>query len=371
MKEPPLTRSHPAPRHGAHAGSTVTVRAPAKVNLHLGVGPLRPDGYHDVITVLQAVSLFDDLTATVPATAPGTSTTASTPTAVDQPGSDTSTGLEITVAVTGEGAAGNRPATSTPDVSIVPTGLDNIAVRAAHLVAEAAGITSARLHLALTKGIPVAAGMAGGSADAAAALVACDALWQTGLDRATLAELAARLGSDVPFPLAGGTALGTGRGEQLTDVLATGEYYWVFALADGGLSTPAVYAEFDRLSEGRLRSGPTPADDVLAALRTGDPRQLGAALVNDLQPAALRLRPALRRVLSTGTELGAVGAIVSGSGPTCAFLAAGATESIELAASLAGMGVARAVRRAAGPAAGARVVAGAGTAPVGPTGDGP
>lgn len=333
MKEPPLTRSHPAPRHGADAGPTVTVRAPAKVNLHLGVGPLRPDGYHDVITVLQAVSLFDDLVAT---TRPGPD--AGSTTDADEAAS----GLDVTVEVTGEGAgpAGNGPATSTPDVSIVPTGLDNIAVRAAHLVAEAGGVSSAQVHLALTKGIPVAAGMAGGSADAAAALVACDALWQTGLDRATLAELAARLGSDVPFPLAGGTALGTGRGEQLTDVLATGEYHWVFALADGGLSTPAVYAEFDRLSEGRLRSGPTPADDVLAALRTGDPRQLGAALVNDLQPAALRLRPALRRVLATGTELGAVGAIVSGSGPTCAFLAAGAAESIDLAASLAGEGVA-------------------------------
>lgn len=351
MKEPPLSRSLPGSRPRAEAGSpAVTVRAPAKVNLHLGVGPLRPDGYHDVITVLQAVSLYDDLTATrlPPAEATG----------ID--GSDgTDDGIVVTVEVSGEGADPSRgPATTTPEVSIVPTGMDNIAVRAAHLVAEAAGITSERVHLTLTKGIPVAAGMAGGSADAAAALVACDALWEAGLDRATLAALAARLGSDVPFPLAGGTALGTGRGEQLADVLATGEYHWVFALADGGLSTPAVYGEFDKLAEGRLRTGPTPADDVLAALRTGDPVQLGAALVNDLQPAALRLRPALRRVLETGRELGAVGAIVSGSGPTCAFLAAGATESIDLAASLAGMGVARAVRRASGPAAGARVVEG-------------
>ncbi|MCK9893165.1 4-(cytidine 5'-diphospho)-2-C-methyl-D-erythritol kinase [Frankia sp. AgB32] len=333
--------------------------------MHLGVGPLRPDGYHDVITVLQAVSLFDDLTATSLPPANGTVVDLDGPATPATPADDAiatnpdGSGLVVTVDVSGEGADSSRgPATTTPDVSIVPTGMDNIAVRAAHLVAEAAGITSERVHLALTKGIPVAAGMAGGSADAAAALVACDALWQAGLDRATLAGLAARLGSDVPFPLAGGTALGTGRGEQLTDVLATGEYHWVFALADGGLSTPAVYAEFDKLSEGRLRTGPTPADDVLAALRTGDPVQLGAALVNDLQPAALRLRPALRRVLETGRELGAVGAIVSGSGPTCAFLAAGAGASVELAASLAGMGVARAVRRASGPAAGARVVEG-------------
>ncbi len=336
----------------------MTVRAPAKVNLHLGVGPLRPDGYHDVITVLQAVSLFDDLTATSltatspGATSPGAEALGGPPAATPDEAGDE--GIVVTLEVSGEGAdpTAQGPATTTPDVSIVPTGRDNIAVRAAHLVAEAAGITSERVHLTLAKGIPVAAGMAGGSADAAAALVAFDALWQTGLDRAALAGLAARLGSDVPFPLTGGTALGTGRGEQLTDVLANGDYHWVFALADGGLSTPAVYAEFDRLSEGRLHAGPTPADDVLAALRTGDPVQLGAALVNDLQPAALRLRPALRRVLETGRELGAVGAIVSGSGPTCAFLATGATASVELAASLAGMGVARAVRRACGPAAG-------------------
>ncbi|ABD13308.1 4-diphosphocytidyl-2-C-methyl-D-erythritol kinase [Frankia casuarinae] len=343
------------------------MRAPAKVNLHLGVGPLRPDGYHDVITVLQAVSLFDDVSATSVDPPrfhdPGPSTTDGNG---GSDGNGRSSGdIVVTVEVSGEGAdpASLGPATSTPEVSIVPTGRDNIAVRAAHLVAEAAGITSERVHLTLTKGIPVAAGMAGGSADAAAALVACDALWQTGLDRATLTRLAAQLGSDVPFPLAGGTALGTGRGEQLTDVLATGEYYWVFALADGGLSTPAVYKEFDRLTEGKLRTGPTPADDVLAALRTGDPGQLGAALVNDLQPAALRLRPSLRRVLEAGRELGAVGAIVSGSGPTCAFLTAGAQESIALAASLAGMGVARAVRRASGPASGARMVEGAGEAP--------
>ena len=273
--------------------------------------------------------------------------------------------MAVTVDVTGEGSVVRAPADSpfatpgdheTARISLVPTGPDNLAVRAAYLVAEAAGLGPESIHMTLSKGIPVAAGMAGGSADAAAALLACDHYWQAGLDRATLAELAARLGSDVPFPLSGGTALGTGRGEQLTPVLGRGEYHWVFALADGGLSTPAVYAEFDRLSDGKLRTGPTPAEAVLAALRTGDPVALGAAMVNDLQPAALRLRPALRRVLETGQELGAVGALVSGSGPTCAFLCRSAAESVSLAASLAGMGVCRAVRRAHGPVAGARVV---------------
>jgi 4-diphosphocytidyl-2-C-methyl-D-erythritol kinase len=325
----------------------VTVRAPAKVNLHLGVGPRREDGYHEVVTVLQAVSLYDDVTASVPFGEPP----------------EHGTSIAVTVGVAGEGAGVGRPgehgkgapAGSPPSISLVPTGQDNLAVRAAFLLAEAAGVSGVRVHLELLKGIPVAAGMAGGSADAAASLLACDALWQTGLDRAALAELAARLGSDVPFPLSGGTALGTGRGEHLTPVLGRGEYHWVFAIADGGLSTAAVYAEFDRLSDGRLRTGPSPADTVLAALRSGDAEQLGGALVNDLQPAALRLRPSLRRVLETGLELGAVGAVVSGSGPTCAFLARNAAESVALAASLAGMGVCRAVRRAHGPVSGARV----------------
>nr|WP_026310543.1 4-(cytidine 5'-diphospho)-2-C-methyl-D-erythritol kinase [Parafrankia elaeagni] len=371
-----MPRSNPGRRTAepGHAQPAVTVRAPAKVNLHLGVGPLRPDGYHEVTTILQAVSLYDEITATSVPLESVSGPDGSAPVFTDEDP------IVVTVGVAGEGAQPAGPATdgeddsgtgapgdtgdragapagaaAEPSISVVPTGRDNLAVRAAYLVAEAAGIRGEAIHLTLSKGIPVAAGMAGGSADAAAALVACDALWGTELDRATLVELASRLGSDVPFPLTGGTALGTGRGEQLTDVLGRGEYHWVFALADGGLSTPAVYAEFDRLAEGRLRTGPTPADAVLAALRSGDPEELGAALVNDLQPAALRLRPSLRRVLESGIELGAIGAIVSGSGPTCAFLARDAAASVSLAASLAGMGVARAVRRAQGPVAGAQV----------------
>ncbi|SQD94272.1 4-diphosphocytidyl-2-C-methyl-D-erythritol kinase [Parafrankia sp. Ea1.12] len=373
-----MPRSHPG-RRATEPGRplpTVTVRAPAKVNLHLGVGPRRPDGYHEVTTILQAVALYDDITATSVPPESLAGPDGAGPVFTDEDP------IAVTVGVAGEGA---RPATSDdadgagdgpggspgdtgaePSVSVVPTGKDNLAVRAAYLVAEAAGIRGEAVHLTLSKGIPVAAGMAGGSADAAAALLACDTLWGAGLDRETLVALAAKLGSDVPFPLTGGTALGTGRGEQLTDVLGRGEYHWVFALADGGLSTPAVYGEFDRLSEGRLRTGPTPADAALSALRSGDPAELGAALVNDLQPAALRLRPSLRRVLESGLELGAIGAIVSGSGPTCAFLARDAAASVSLAASLAGMGVARAVRRAHGPVAGARVIP---ADPAGPGGE--
>lgn len=295
----------------------VTVRVPAKVNLYLGCGLRGDDGYHELTTVFQAVSLFDEVTV-----APAG-------------------GLRVTV--TGESAAD------------VPTGGDNLAARAVMALARRAGVHPA-VHLTIAKGIPVAGGMAGGSADAAAALVACDALWGTEFDRAALHEVAAELGSDVPFLLHGGTALGTGRGDRLTPVLARGEYHWVVAVADGGLATPAVYAEFDRQRAAAVPAVEPSADAVLAALRTGDPVPLGRALDNDLQPAALALRPALARTLAAGRELGALGALVSGSGPTCVFLAADDGAAVRLAAALSGAGVCRTVRVAHGPVAGARVV---------------
>jgi 4-diphosphocytidyl-2-C-methyl-D-erythritol kinase len=291
---------------------------PAKVNLFLGCGLLRDDGYHDLITVFQAVSLFDEVTVRE---AEG-----------------------LTLDVTGEGEQD------------VPLDDSNLAVRAARLLGDRLGIEP-DVHLSLRKGIPVAGGMAGGSADAAGTLVALDALWGAGLTREALDGLAAELGSDVPFALHGGTALGRGRGEQLTSVLARGEYHWVFALADGGLSTPAVYAELDALRDtADPRPVPSP-DAVFAALRAGNPKALGAALVNDLQVATIRLRPALRRTLDAGRELGALGSLVSGSGPTCAFLTGSAADALSLAASLSAAGVCRAVRTAHGPVHGARIVA--------------
>jgi 4-diphosphocytidyl-2-C-methyl-D-erythritol kinase len=298
----------------------ITVRAPAKINLALRVEGRRPDGYHELTTVFQAVSLVDELTVS-PAQ-----------------------GLGMTVS--GEGAAE------------LPTDGSNLALAAARLLAER-GAVRGGAHLELRKGIPVAGGLAGGSADAAAALVACDALWDTGFDREALAALAAELGSDVPFALRGGTALGTGRGEQLAPVLARGTYHWVLAFADGGLSTPEVYRAFD---EGGHPASAAP-DEVLAALRAGDAAALGRALSNDLQPAALRLRPGLQRVLDAGADLGALAGIVSGSGPTVALLAPDGRRATELAARLAGTGLCRAVRRAHGPAAGARLVETPGTGP--------
>lgn len=249
--------------------------------------------------------------------------------------------LRLTVEGEGEGA--------------LPLDDSNLAARAARLLAEHVGRRPA-VALHVRKAIPVAGGLAGGSADAAATLVACDALWGTGLTKDGLAALAARLGSDVPFSLHGGTALGTGRGERLTPVLGRGSFAWVLALAEGGLSTPAVYGELDRQREtGPVRVVSEPSA-VLSALRTGDAVELGRALDNDLQPAALSLAPHLRRLLDAGRELGALGAVVSGSGPTVALLSRDAGAADDLAASLAGYGVCRAARRAEGPVPGARVV---------------
>ncbi|HEV2373731.1 MAG TPA: 4-(cytidine 5'-diphospho)-2-C-methyl-D-erythritol kinase [Streptosporangiaceae bacterium] len=310
--------------------SAVTARAPAKVNLQLAVGPQRPDGFHDVVTVYHAVSLFDEVTVA----------------AAEQD----------SVAVTGEGA------------DQVPADAGNLAVRAVAALANAAGPdsrTSPGTAVRISKRIPVAAGLAGGSADAAAALVAANELWRTGLSQADLCEVAAEIGSDVAFALLGGTAIGVGRGERVTPALAAGTYHWVLAFATGGLSTARVYAAFDRISASRdgqsaaeVTHLPRLALDtrLMAALRSASATGLGPLLSNDLQPAALSLRPDLRRALAAGEEYGALGAVVSGSGPTCAYLARDAGHAADLAVALAGAGVCRTVAAVTGPAPGAGVV---------------
>lgn len=299
--------------------ASVTVRAPAKVNLALGVGPLRDDGFHGLATVFHAVSLYDDLVATPLPDGAGTQ-----------------------LHVEGEGA------------DDVPLDATNLAARAVEALVPYGA--SPDVSLALRKGIPVAGGMAGGSADAAAALVAVDALFGLGLGRDTLMDVGADLGSDVPFALLGGTAVGRDRGTQLTTAMVRGTFHWVFALAAEGLSTPAVYRETDRRRAGHDVPDPEVPDALMSALRAGDAAALGAALHNDLQPAAVALRPVLAQVLSVGEEYGALGGIVSGSGPTCAFLARDEEHALDLAVSLSASGVCRTVRRASGPVPGAKVV---------------
>ena len=294
----------------------VRVRAPAKVNLHLAVGDLRADGYHDLTTVFHALSLVDDVSV------------------VSAP--------SMSVTVRGDDAAS------------VPVDSSNLAWRAAVMVAEAVG-RAPGVAITIDKGIPVAGGMAGGSADAAATLVALDELWELGLSRAEIMGFAARLGSDVPFSVAGGTAVGTGRGEKLLPVLSRNTFHWVLALAKDGLSTPSVYRELDRLRERGTPPRAGDPDELMQALASGDPTRVGPLLVNDLQAAALSLRPDLRRTLRAGIDAGAIAGIVSGSGPTCAFLCASADDAVEVGAELSGAGVCRTVRVAAGPVPGARV----------------
>jgi 4-diphosphocytidyl-2-C-methyl-D-erythritol kinase len=303
--------SEPGPR-------SVTVRSAAKINLALRVGSLGPDGFHRLATVYQAVSLYDEVTAT-----------------------RRRTGIRVSV----DGAA----------AASVPTDGSNLATLAAQQLAAAHRV-SAGVALRIRKQIPVAGGMAGGSTDAAAALVACDALWGTEAGRDGLVPLAARLGSDVPFCLVGGTAVGTGHGERIHPALARGSFSWVLAVAERGLSTPAVYAELDRGRGGRSVAEPAVPPEVMNALRAGDAEALGPALCNDLAAPALRLRPQLRQVLEAGAERGPLGAGVCGSGPTCMFLAGDAEHALDIAVHLAGAGVCRSVVRATGPVPGARVV---------------
>ena len=212
------------------------------------------------------------------------------------------------------------------------------------------------VSIMIDKSIPVAGGMAGGSADAAAVLVALNSLWELGVPRRDLHTLAAKLGSDVPFALHGGTALGTGRGEELATVLARNTFHWVLAFAKGGLSTPKVFRELDRLREVGEPPRLDEAEPVLAALAAGDPEQLAPLLGNELQAAALSLSSPLRRVLRAGVEAGALAGMVSGSGPTCAFLCQSASSAVDVGTELTGAGVCRTVRVASGPVHGARVV---------------
>ncbi|WP_193047871.1 4-(cytidine 5'-diphospho)-2-C-methyl-D-erythritol kinase [Mycolicibacterium baixiangningiae] len=301
---------------------SVTVRVPGKVNLFLGVGELRDDGYHDLTTVFHAVSLLDEVTV--------------------------STADALSVELSGEG------------VESLPTDRRNLAWRAAELMADHVG-RAPDVAITIEKSIPVAGGMAGGSADAAAVLVAMNHLWELGVPRRDLHTMAAQLGSDVPFALHGGTALGTGRGEELATVLARSTFHWVLAFARKGLSTPKVFGELDRLraTAGTNRAEPARLADpepMLAALASGDADQLAPLLGNDLQAAALSLYPELRRTLRAGMEAGALAGIVSGSGPTCAFLCTSSPAAIDVGARLAGAGVCRTVRVASGPVQGARVV---------------
>ena len=298
----------------------VIARVPAKVNLQLAVGPLGADGFHEVTTVFQAISLFDDVTVE---------------TAAENNG--------ISIQITGQTSTG------------VPSDNSNLAVKAATLMIKNYDLPS-DLNIKLKKEIPVAGGMAGGSADAAGVIVGLDSLFELGLSRDEMEMVGSKIGADVPFSICGGVAIGTGRGDQITPALFKGSYNWVLALSGQGLATPSVYAECDRLREGLSISTPVVSEQLMQALRAGDAKALGKSLSNDLQPAACSLRPALRLVLDVGIDYGALGGIVSGSGPTVAFLVKDDEHAMDLTVALSSSGVVSSVVRASGAVAGARII---------------
>ena len=298
----------------------VIARVPAKVNLQLAVGPLGNDGFHEVTTVFQAISLFDDVTV---ATAPENN--------------------GISIQITGQTSTG------------VPSDNSNLAVKAATLMIKNYDLPN-DLNIKLKKEIPVAGGMAGGSADAAGVIVGLDSLFELGLSRDEMEMVGSKIGADVPFSICGGVAIGTGRGDQITPALFKGSYNWVLALSGQGLATPSVYAECDRLREGLSISTPVVSEQLMQALRAGDAKALGKSLSNDLQPAACSLRPALRLVLDVGIDYGALGGIVSGSGPTVAFLVKDDEHAMDLTVALSSSGVISSVVRATGAVAGARII---------------
>lgn len=310
---------------GRFAARTVRVKAPGKVNVSLDVGPLRPDGYHSVASVYLAVSLYEEVAAT----------------STETPG--------ITVSLSPD---------STLDLDAVDIPLDgsNLACKAAAIMADVSEHATG-VHLEITKRVPVAGGMGGGSADAAATLLACDALWNSGLSREELAHLAAELGADVPFSLLGGTAVGLGLGDKLSPALAKAQTHWVLVTTDYGLSTPEVYRTLDRLreAEGVTAAEPTSVDPaILTALRSGDAEALSRVLVNDLQRASIELSPSLRDTLGIGETHGAIAGIVSGSGPTVALLTDDSVAAEGLAGDLRRYGLdAIAVH---GPVPGARII---------------
>ncbi|MGO3365857.1 4-(cytidine 5'-diphospho)-2-C-methyl-D-erythritol kinase [Agrococcus casei] len=299
----------------------VRAKAPAKINVFLGVGSLRSDGYHDLSTGFLAVSLFEHVEV--------------------RAADDFSVTLDGSI-----------------DTSSVPLGESNLAIRAARAVAEACGATGGA-RIRIEKHVPIAGGMGGGSADAAATLVACNELWNAGLSRDELLALAADLGADVPFALTGGVAMGTGRGDQLSPALHRGKMHWVLVPADGELSTPVVFHELDKRrwsQQGELERNvtqPIVSVGAMQALRLGDVRMLAETMHNDLQAPALRLMPRLVGTLELGERMGALAGIVSGSGPTCAFLCEDEESAVQLVQDFCDQSI-RAVH-VTGPVAGAKI----------------
>lgn len=297
----------------------VSVRVPAKINLQLAVGPLDAAGYHEIATIFQAVSLYDEVTVSKV-----------------KPGSEH-------LSISGEGA------------DDLPVNQNNLAFKAIREIAKyVEHPINARIHI--DKSIPIAGGMAGGSADAAAVLIAVNQLWQLNLTSEQLTTIASEIGSDVAFLLFGHTQMGLGRGERLNPVLTRGELNWVIATSSGGLATGEVYKTCDTLREGKETVEPVINNELIKALAAGEVKKVASNLSNDLQEAALKLKPELKNLLKAGEDFGAIGSLVSGSGPTCIFLIENKKAAENLVIDLAGSGLAKNVFLASGPVAGAKII---------------
>lgn len=320
--DPAVSVSAPAVNTPAMSvgGSDVSVSAPGKVNLFLALGAARPDGYHPLNTVFAQIGLSETVTVTplqsLATTAPQSASTA--------PVSSASSAPPLAAPAAQTGGPRIELALTRPD-SNVPLDHTNLAYRAAQAVAQQAaqrGLATPDVHILLDKAVPVAGGMAGGSADAAATLKACNEFWQVGLSLEELAHLGAQLGADVPFGLYGGVALGTGRGDLIEPLKAApGPYYWTFALQDEGLSTAAVFKHFDATVQAPPAAD-MPPEQLLAALEAGDVAEVSRHIRNDLQATAIDLRPELGQLIDLAKKAGALAAMVSGSGPTVAALSA-------------------------------------------------
>ena len=346
--DPAVSVSAPAVNTPAMSvgGSDVSVSAPGKVNLFLALGAARPDGYHPLNTIFAQIGLSETVTVTplqsLATTAPQPASTAPVSSASSVPA------LASPAARADSASAAAQPAPSATAVpaqpglvpaaqtggprielaltrpdSNVPLDHTNLAYRAAQAVAQQAaqrGLATPDVHILLDKAVPVAGGMAGGSADAAATLKACNEFWQVGLSLEELAHLGAQLGADVPFGLYGGVALGTGRGDLIEPLKAApGPYYWTFALQDEGLSTAAVFKHFDATVQAPPAAD-MPPEQLLAALEAGDVAEVSRHIRNDLQATAIDLRPELGQLIDLAKKAGALAAMVSGSGPTVAAL---------------------------------------------------
>ena len=285
----------------------ISVSAPGKINIFFKVGALQENGFHEVLSVYQALDLRETVTVT--------------------------SADNWQVSVSG--------ALSADQIAAVPTGEENLVVRAAKSIAELAGLEDPHpVNFEITKNVPVAGGMGGGSADAAAALLAVDELWCTGVDGESLLHKAAELGADIPFALIGGTAIGVGKGDDLEPIDDVNQLHWVLVPMDVGLSTPRVYAKLDEIRAARgenpeLVATPSKPRELISALQFGDAREVARYLHNDLQEAAVALMPELSITMHAGLAAGALAAMVSGSGPTVAMLAESAAAAQSIANHLA------------------------------------